>query len=94
MTRDEIIQLVHAERDRQDAKFGEQWGKTYFEWASILGEEFGEVCQAVNDLAQLADDLLGGVVPDTMDGVDELAHIRDELVQVAAVAIAWLEFGF
>lgn len=37
----------------------------------VLGEEFGEVCRAIND--------------------DDLANLREELIQVAAVAVAWVE---
>ncbi len=37
----------------------------------VLGEEFGEVCRALND--------------------GDLANLREELVQVAAVAVAWVE---
>jgi NTP pyrophosphatase (non-canonical NTP hydrolase) len=37
-----------GERKRQDEKWGEQnHNKTT--WLSILGEEFGEVCRAVNE---------------------------------------------
>jgi NTP pyrophosphatase (non-canonical NTP hydrolase) len=37
----------------------------------VLGEEFGEVCRALND--------------------GDLANLREELIQVAAVAVAWIE---
>ena len=47
-------------------------------WLMVLGEEFGEACAAAHDT--LYDD----------DKGDE-SHLDAELVQVAAVAIAWLE---
>lgn len=37
----------------------------------VLGEEFGEVCRAIND--------------------GDLENLREELIQVAAVAVAWVE---
>ena len=43
------------------------------DWLLILGEEFGESCKAVRD---------------TVDGKDTVDHIREELVQTAAVAVA------
>jgi len=63
---------LKQERDRQDARFGQQ-DHTPERWCVILGEEFGEVCRAVYD--------------NTLDP----AHLRSELIQVAAVALAWLE---
>lgn len=68
-----IMRDLANERDRQDAKWGEQNhdDKT---WLPILAEEFGEVARAM--LQQ--------------DG-DKSGDLADELVQVAAVAVAWLE---
>lgn len=48
-----------------------------FECLAVLGEEFGEVARAVCE---------------SMDGNSEdRAHLRTELIQTAAVAIAWIE---
>ena len=44
--RDRVLALVSAERDKQDAKWGEQ-NHEPLTWAAILGEEFGEVSKAV-----------------------------------------------
>lgn len=67
-----IFNAVEAERERQDKKWGgyerDVRSHTY---GVVLGEEFGEVCQAT-----LEQDTLG---------------LRDELIQVAAVAVAWVE---
>lgn len=53
--------------------------------ATILGEEMGEVCNVVNEL--------DNVKPDGND--EDLARLksalRQELIQVAAVAVAWVE---
>lgn len=42
--RDAILAEISAERDRQDAKWGEL-NHDQFYWIGILGEEFGEVCK-------------------------------------------------
>jgi NTP pyrophosphatase (non-canonical NTP hydrolase) len=47
--RDMIINEVHNERDRQDAKFGDQISNTAQEWLVILVEEVGEVARALCD---------------------------------------------
>lgn len=67
---EQIRQILH-ERDRQDAKWGEQ-NHSPEVWLAILGEEFGEACQAA----------LGSPTSD----------FRKEIVQVAAVAVAMLEW--
>lgn len=43
-----IINDVMAERSRQDEKWGEQNHSAYV-WASIIGEEYGEMCKAINE---------------------------------------------
>ena len=45
---DEINDVV-SELDRQFNIFGSQHDKTYYQWISVLGEEFGELCEAVNE---------------------------------------------
>lgn len=66
---------VFYERSRQDAKWGEQNHADVW-WSAILGEEFGEVSQAI------LHDEFGGKAAGTT---------RAELVQLAAVALAWIE---
>lgn len=44
---DHIIDLIRAERTRQDAKHGPRLDK--HDIPRVLGEEFGEVCAAIND---------------------------------------------
>lgn len=52
MTADEhrrkVIFDVIDERKRQDEKWGEQNHSAYV-WASIIGEEYGEMCKAINE---------------------------------------------
>jgi imidazoleglycerol phosphate dehydratase HisB len=54
-----------------------------FEWVSILGEEFGEFCEAVNESC------FNTVHVKREKGGK--AHIIEEAVQVAAVAVAIVE---
>lgn len=72
---DLIVEEIFAERVRQDAKWGEQ-DHTPSRWLDILMEEVGEYAKAILPLA------FGG---------GSLAEAREEMVQVAAVAIAAIE---
>lgn len=65
-----VLDSITEERIRQDEKWGSQRELPSGTWYLILGEEFGEVGNAV------------------LEGSPTL---RDELVQVAAVATAWIE---
>lgn len=70
-----VLEEVGFERAAQNAKWGEQ-NHDDFIWSAILGEEVGEVCKAA------LHDRFGG---------EEAGGQREELLQVAAVAIAWVE---
>jgi NTP pyrophosphatase (non-canonical NTP hydrolase) len=76
-TTSDVLSDVHAERMRQDEKFGEQ-SHDDGTWGLVLTEEVGEACQAALESRRnpclRRHDLL-----------------REELVQVAAVAVAWIE---
>jgi len=81
-TRQAALQLVDIERNRQDAKWGEQNHKPQF-WTGILGEEYGEYCQAVNETV-----FNNGEVAKLKGGYD---NMMTELTHVAAVAIGAME---
>lgn len=80
-----IFQEITDERERQDKKFPGQWESYRNSFACggvlwrdaaretgvILGEEFGEVCHAINE--------------------NDDDNLREELIQVAAVAVAMVE---
>ena len=76
------LDMVKAERCRQDSLWGDQSGNHLFEWMSILGEEYGELCEAVNEtfFKNAAHPARGG-----------FEKIVKEATQVAAVAVAIIE---
>ena len=70
-----VLGEVLAERLRQDEKWGEQ-NHLPEGYSTILGEEVGEVCRAILEYRF---------------GNGPLHNIRLELIQVAAVAVAFVE---
>lgn len=72
---DDAIRSVVAERERQEAKWGEQ-DLDDGVWSLILTEEVGEACQAA------LHDRFGGPAA---------GKLREELVHAAAVAVQWIE---
>ena len=72
-----VAQHVYQERVRQDEEWGEQ-NHDPFTYLTILGEEYGEACQAALQTRYGGDK--GGIM-----------RLRRELVQVAAVAQAAIE---
>jgi NTP pyrophosphatase (non-canonical NTP hydrolase) len=85
----EILLQVRDERRRQDEKFG--WFEnpdsllpngSEEKRLAVLAEEFGEVARAV---------LERGFAESKDDHERWEANLEEELIQVAAVAIAWLE---
>jgi hypothetical protein len=91
MSRGDVLADVYEERDRQEA-IGHRKRAGGIDWRScadpqmaggdttrflVLGEEVGEVANAVLEAGY------GSIVDDE--------HLREELVQVAAVAVAWVE---
>lgn len=76
------VELVVDERRRQIAEWGLSSSLYLFELMSILGEEFGELCQAVNESCFQK--------PKHPERGGEEAIVR-EAVQVAAVAVQVIE---
>jgi NTP pyrophosphatase (non-canonical NTP hydrolase) len=66
----DYVEAIRAERQRQDAKWGQQHHPAAV-WCAILMEEVGEVANAILD--------------------SRSTNLEDELIQVAAVSVAWLE---
>lgn len=74
-----VISDVNIERERQDKKWGIQRHE-YGTWLAILGEEYGEVCQALQSYL--------GLISSKETDADNL---YEELIHVAAVAVAIAE---
>lgn len=73
-----VLEEVREERVRQDAKWGQQ-DHHPTEWLSILGEEFGEVCKAVCEAHF------------KYENGETWENYREELIQVAAVAVSMVQ---
>lgn len=71
----EVLLEVLSERESQDEKWGPQ-NHNDSDWHAIFGEEVGEVAKEVVE---------GRFSGRTTD------NLRAELVQAAAVAVAWIE---
>jgi NTP pyrophosphatase (non-canonical NTP hydrolase) len=76
------IGCVKVERIKQDVKWGEQ-NHSDLKWLSILGEEFGEVAKAVTEDNPAKERLY------THEALQD--NLEYELIQVAAVCVAWVE---
>ena len=72
----EVLEKVAAERSNQDAKWGEQ-NHDPGKWLAILTEEVGELAKEM--LEYDADPV-------------ETVSMRREAIQVAAVAVAFIEY--
>lgn len=70
-----VLGLVQAERENQDAKWGAHRDLPSGIWLAILLEEIGEVAKIMLE-------------DPSQEAVERLS---DELIQVAAVAVAWIE---
>ena len=77
MSLEGVLLEIRAERARQDAQWGPGRHLTDTTWMTILTEEVGEAAEAV--LARA----LGSPSVD--------ADLARELIQVAAVAVCWME---
>lgn len=73
----EVNKQVFKERARQNEKWGLQ-NHDNGRWLAILGEEFGEVCQAMQQ---------GSLASKETDA----SNLYEELIHVAAVASAFAE---
>ena len=76
-----VLGEVVDEQCRQEQKWGHQEHGA-LRWLAILTEEVGELAQAI-------------LLPDghELATMEDVAKVRHELVQVAAVALTWLANG-
>ncbi len=83
MSRMQIYQQISDERIRQDAKWGVQ-NHTPAVWLMILGEEVGEANKAALEALAPCGSPIG-------QREQWLREYREELIQVAAVAVSMVE---
>lgn len=76
---DYVLDEIYSERVRQDEKWGQQ-DHAPAEWLMILGEEVGEVNKAALE-----------TFFKYKDADNDYSKYREELIQVAAVAVAMIE---
>lgn len=76
------IEDVVAERERQYRAWGAQH-HSLTQWLAILTEELGEAAKEVNEFNFVE-------IPDKK--IEHLQNLREELVQVGAVALQIIEF--
>lgn len=76
------LTMIAQRRYEQLEKWGEQ-EHTWSEWATILGEEYGELCEAINET------VLNNATKPELGGSENMVN---EVVDVAAVALQMLEY--
>lgn len=85
--RDAVLMWVSAEREKQDAKFPGQWAEFSRCFGYPVGWDLHRMA-ALKAQAILAEEA-GEVAHAVLEKDDE--NLKEELIQVAAVAVAWLE---
>lgn len=70
-----------TERHRQISKWGDR-DHNHDKYIRIMGEEFGEACEAIEDAST------SNHVNET---IQHLEHLKTELIQVAAVAVRFIQ---
>ncbi|MEK6879824.1 MAG: hypothetical protein AABY22_09470 [Nanoarchaeota archaeon] len=84
----EVLKQIVEERIRQGKKWGVQHHNQPF-WLSILIEEVGEVGNLLNENEERM--FYFNNINDKLDYEKYFKNLKEELIQVAAVAVAWLE---
>ena len=89
-----VLEMIAEERARQDAKWGAQHHQP-LRWNAILGEEVGEVTHEALELTAAEEyrlrDPEGNPWHPSTDELRRQNLLLKELVQVAAVAVAWIQ---
>lgn len=86
---DKIFEEIKKERQRQDEIWGEQ-NHDLSVWATVLGEEYGEVCQEILEY-RFHLNKPSGIFPE-LNTRKYINNLKEELIQVAAVVVATLEY--
>lgn len=83
-----ILEEIREERNKQDQKWGKQLHCPKG-WLMILGEEVGEANKAVLEACNFESGKLVSINREKLQGFK--GAYREELVQIAAVAVAMIE---
>lgn len=83
-----VLDEVFKERIEQEAKWGEQNHCPYV-WLTILGEEVGEANKAVLESTLFAQGRKIRISKEKL--IENKGCYREELIQIAAVAVAMVE---
>ena len=78
----QTFELIQNEMNRRATLFDNS-RNTDVVWATILGEEYGEVCKSVLEKSVID----GRFDYDSQKGSQDL---KEELIQVAAVCVSWI----
>lgn len=78
----QTLEAVMNERWRQHEKWGEQ-NHAPAAWATLIGEEYGELCEAINET------VLKNADKPERGGIDRM---RAEAVQLAALSMQFIEY--
>lgn len=81
----EIFNAITNERDRQDEKFSGQWA----EFKEAVGCDGYSRVPALHQMNTILAEEVGEAAKEVNE--DNLANLRTELIQVAAVTVAFLE---
>lgn len=84
-----ILDLINAERDRQDSLVAE--GRLPWNCSNPDIDDDHKLAPLTEEVGEVAKALLWIGEPDAFDLDFRRLELRDELVQVAAVSVAWLE---
>jgi len=84
----EVYSAIISERRRQVEKWGDQFHKDTF-WLAILGEEFGEIAKELADNYERTFYMNNQKDKDTYEKYR--SNLKKEIIQTAAVCVAWLE---
>ena len=113
-TRESVLEMVRAERARQEEKYGANLHYGHAGWYLVASEELGEIADSLLDgsnIENLLDNAMWylvvkkkfghiaktlmrtGTVPGIVSHArpESTENMKEEIVQVAAVLVAWLE---
>lgn len=92
-----VLLDVHGERKAQDRKWGEQNHPDFFHdcdprYLAFVCQQNTDLCDAASKAGNLTwEHIVNEELSEAYACGDDVTHLRRELVQVAAVCVAWVE---